>query len=64
MTSAEHAIENAVSALERGVEFEDWAYNDPNLEYTAARADEIWSMAQWVLYTKCQYCSLREEKQE
>ena len=56
MTAAEHAIENAVSALEHGAEFETWSKTDLNLDYIHATAHEIWSMAQWVLFVKCQHC--------
>lgn len=60
MTAAEHAIENAVSALEHGTEFEAWSKTDLNLEYINATACEVWDMAQWVLYVKCQYCDRKE----
>ena len=60
MTAAEHAIENAVSALEHGTEFEAWSKTDLNLEYINATAREVWDMAQWVLYVKCQYCDRKE----
>ena len=38
MTAAEHAIENAVSALEHGTDFEEWSKNDLNLNYIHATA--------------------------
>lgn len=60
MTAAEHAIENAVSALEHEIEFETWSKTDLNLEYINATAREVWDMAQWVLYVKCQHCDRKE----
>lgn len=64
MSNAEHAIENAVYALERGTDFKEWAADDPNLEYINAAAHEVWDMAQWVLYVKCQYCDRKETEPE
>ena len=64
MSNAEHALENAVYAIEHDIPFEVWKL-DINLEYTNATADEVWSMAQWVLFNKCQYCDFRPmEKDE
>lgn len=62
MSNAEHAIENAVSALEHGREFAEWADMDPNLEYLSADPGEIWEMATWVLFNLCQYCPHRPEQ--
>ena len=45
MSPAEHAIENAVYAIEHNVCFKGWSDNDINLQYLNATADEIWSMA-------------------
>lgn len=61
MSNAEHAIENAVSAMEHGREYAEWAAGDPNLEYLSADPGEIWDMAAWVLYTLCQNCTGRPE---
>ena len=61
MSPAEHAIENAVYAMEHNKCFKDWSSTDINLQYLNATADEIWSMAQWVLYTKCYCCDKRKD---
>ena len=61
MSPAEHAIENAVHAMEHDQCFKDWSSTDINLQYLNATADEIWSMAQWVLYTKCYCCDKRKD---
>ena len=57
MSNAEHAIENAVFAIEHGIDFHEWNKNkDINFMYISATPDEVWQMAQWVVYTKCMYC--------
>ena len=56
MSNAEHAIENAVVALEKNIDYETWASNDLNLENLQATPDEIWNMAQWVLYNYRPLC--------
>ena len=61
VSPAEHAIENAVSALEHDTSYESWKATDLNLEYLRATPEEIWSMAQWVLHTKCQCCDKQDE---
>ena len=55
MSNAEHAIENAVFAIEHGIDFHEWNKNkDINFMYISATPDEVWQMAQWVVYT-CKY---------
>ena len=59
MTNAEHAIENAVCAIERTSDKKDisldevykkWKETDINLEYIKSDPSEIWEMAMWVYY--------------
>lgn len=61
MSPAEHAIENAVHAMEHNQSFKDWSDRDINLQYINATADEIWSMAQWMLYVKCYCCEKKKD---
>ena len=53
MSDIEHLLENAVYCLKNKEDFEDftkmWQTQD-QLTRTKATADEIWMMAQWVLY--------------
>lgn len=62
MTNAEHAIENAVCAIERTADNKDisldevykkWKETDINLKYIKSDPSEIWEMAMWVYY--CYY---------
>lgn len=56
MTTAEHALENAVYAMRQGKSRSEWASIDLNLERLGATAEEIWDMAAWVLYSWCGDC--------
>lgn len=53
MSDIEHLLENAVCHLEANKEFEDfmkmWQTQD-QLTRAKATADEIWTMAMWVVY--------------
>ena len=51
MSNIEHALENAIDAVESNVKFEDWRDNDPNLKHVKASPEEIWSMANYVVYS-------------
>ena len=48
MSPEEHALENAVSDMEAGKEFNP---SDVNFNYISATPDEIKSMASWVVYS-------------
>lgn len=61
MSNAEHAIENALYAIERGVPFETWARGDQNLPGISATPEEVWEMAEYVIYTRCMNCEWRPE---
>lgn len=74
MTYAEHAIENAVYAIEQAARktkngentyeydaYEDWKNTDPNLEMLKATPEEICDMAMWVIYNRCGYCDYYRE---
>lgn len=61
MSNAEHAFENAICALEEGRSFKEWKDNDINLGYVSATAEEIWDMAQYAVYTRCEYGCPRKE---
>lgn len=45
MSNAEHAFENALSAIKKGIDYETWAKTEPNLIMMCATASEIWDMA-------------------
>lgn len=51
MSCEEHALENAITEMERGGNIDHWAQNDPNLKAVKATPKEIWNMAAYVLYT-------------
>lgn len=51
MSYEEHALENAINAMSKDQSMEEWAKNDINLDYIKATAKEIWSIAQYVIYT-------------
>lgn len=51
MTYAEHALENAISALKQGKELKEWASRDSNLSALKATPEEIWNMANYIVYT-------------
>lgn len=78
MTNAEHAIENAVCAIERTSDKKDisldelykkWKETDINLKYIKSDPSEIWEMAMWVYYNYhesvlCNIDSLTEQPQD
>lgn len=54
MTCAEHLIENAVVAFERGGSYEDFASADCNIamaETTGISLHDVWAMADYVVHT-------------
>ena len=55
MSNAEHAIENAISAIEKDIDFKTWSESDINLQYITARPEEVWDMAIYVVHTRCEY---------
>lgn len=59
MSNAEHAIENAVYAMQDGKTMAEWTETDPNLERIKAAPNEVWDMASWVLWNWCGYCDKR-----
>lgn len=63
MSIAEHLIENALTALEGGKDFE-YFKKDINFEFAPSiLPEEIWDMAQYVYYTYLPYFkSQMEEK--
>ena len=54
MSDIEHLLENAVICMENKEDFKDflemWQTKD-QLTRVSATADELWMMAQWVVYT-------------
>lgn len=54
MSNIEHLLENAIDDMETKKSFEEWKQRYPNsavLPLVEATAEEIWMMAQYVLYT-------------
>lgn len=51
MTYAAHALENAISALKQVKELKEWASRDSNLSALKATPEEIWNMANYIVYT-------------
>lgn len=51
MTCAEHALENAIEAMKKGKEREEWAKTDTNLSSLTATPEEIWDMAGYIIYS-------------
>lgn len=51
MTNAQHAIENAISSMEKGQSMEDWIKSDTNLNQIKSDPEEIWEMAMHILYS-------------
>ena len=49
MSNAEHAFENAISAIKRGETFEEWIKHESNLTHMCATGSEVWDMAQYCL---------------
>ena len=54
MSNIEHLLENAISEIEHGKGIEDFVsrwYNTQMLNSVNATADEIWQMAQYVVFS-------------
>lgn len=51
MTCAEHALENAIEAMKKGKEREEWAKTDTNLSLLTATPEEIWDMAGYIIHS-------------
>lgn len=54
MSNIEHLLENAIDDMAAKKSFEEWKQKYPNsaiLQFVEATAEEIWMMAQYVLYT-------------
>lgn len=67
MSNIEHLIENAIIAVEKGEVFEKFNIDERNkrmLKTVCACADEIWEMAQYVVYTKCMFCDWKPAKEK
>ena len=63
MSIAEHLIENALSALEKGKDFE-YFKKDINFEFAPSiLPEEIWDMAQYVYYTYLPYFKSQMEEE-
>lgn len=64
MSNLEHAIENALVCIENGKSFKEFAENEnslANLTGISATAEEIWRIAEYVKYTYCNACELKED---
>ena len=57
MTYAEHALENAIEAMNQGKSREEWAAKDSNLSSLQATPEEIWDMAAYAVYKYKPYYS-------
>lgn len=51
MTCAEHALENAIEAMKKGKEIDEWVKTDTNLSSVTATPKEIWDMAGYIMYS-------------
>lgn len=64
MSIAEHLIENALTALEEGKDFE-YFKKDTNFEFAPSiLPEEIWDMAQYVYYTYLPYFKSQMEEND
>lgn len=67
LSNIEHLIENAIIAVEKGEVFEKFNIDERNkrmLKTVCACADEIWEMAQYVVYSKCMFCDWKQAEQK
>ena len=67
MSNIEHLIENAIIAVEEGKSFEDFnsaEHNKKMLRRVCACADEIWEIAQYVVYSKCMFCDNKQAEEK
>ena len=67
MSNIEHLIENAIIAVEEDKTFEDFNSAERNkmmLRMVCACADEIWEIAQYVVYSKCMFCDWKPKMEE
>lgn len=64
MSIAEHLIENALIALEKGKDFE-YFKKDINFEFAPSiLPEEVWDMAQYVYYTYLPYFKSQMEEND
>lgn len=64
MSIAEHLIENALIALEKGKDFE-YFKKDINFEFAPSiLPEEVWDMAQYVYYTYLPYFKSQVEEND
>ena len=64
MSNLEHAIENALVCIESGKSFKEFAENEKSLgdlNGISATAEEISRIAEYVKYTYCNACELKED---
>lgn len=64
MSNIEHLIENAIIAVEKDKTFEDFNSAERNkamLRKVCACADEIWEIAQYMVYYKCMFCDWKQK---
>lgn len=67
MSNLEHAIENALVCIENGKSFKEFAEEENslgNLTGISATAEEIWRIAEYVKYTYCNACELKEDNND
>lgn len=67
MSNIEHLIENAIIAVEKDKTFEDFNSAERNkamLRKVCACADEIWEIAQYMVYYKCMFCDKKQAKEK
>lgn len=63
MSIAEHLIENALTALEKGKDFE-YFKKDINFEFAPyIEPEDVWDMAQYVYYTYLPYFKSKIEEE-
>lgn len=58
MSNEEHLLENAVCALEKEKSFEDFSSDKKNIDMskeTGIKLEQIWSMAQYVVFTLLEF---------
>lgn len=67
MSRIEHLFENAITAIGDDISFkeykESWS-TQSMAEGVNATLEEIWMLAEYVVYTLCQYCDKIEIDQE
>ena len=64
MSCIEHLIENALTALEDGMDYEQFCASLANFNMfiqVNATPEEIWEIANYIQYTYCQHCPRKEK---